>query len=230
MSSQTSQQHPPLSKKAKGKLRAAPPLLRLPSIVPGDLVQPSPDPETGLAIFPRLPEVDEEPGDVFESQDEPSPAFWSLMKIHAEASHAVLDAEMQSSSMPESSWSLSRCMRSKVRRAESQTRDDTDIPRVSTSRVGTGCSHISNVTVGGDGGFVRRPGSARRTGPQPVVRKEERSGGHVYCKHTMDDNCKCRTILSLAQGDYCDWCWAGHCAGWVPYYKYPLPTSIADQT
>jgi hypothetical protein len=40
------------------------------------------------------------------------------------------------------------------------------------------------------------------------------SGGHIYCKHALDDSCKCQAIMPLDQGAYCTTCWRGGCAAW----------------
>lgn len=214
----------PAEPKPKTKKRAPP--LRLASIVPGDLVQPSRDPATGLDIFPRLPEIDEDPGDVFSFQSVPSPAFASLLKVHESAPPAGQPSSSASSSSSSTTFAGIRRSFSLTGIFRSRSSRRSEIPRSTPCRPATASSRFS---VDGPGSVVRRPGSASRNTPQPVIRREERSGGHVYCKHTLDERCRCRTILTLDQGDYCGRCWAGRCPAPVPYHLYPPPTSPADE-
>lgn len=159
-----------------------PKVLQLPSIVPGPVIEPSRDPDTGLAIFPRLPEEDEDPCAVFQGSAPTTP---------------TMEQQQQRQDTP------SNHKRTLSGRIASLFRSSS----VSSSR-----SNSSNR-------------STSRDSQQPVVRKEKRSGGHVYCKHTWDEKCKCKTILTLSEGDYCTKCWEGRCVGEVPYHQYPTPPS-----
>lgn len=176
---------------------------RLPSIVPGDLIQPVNDPDTGLDIFPRLPEEDEDPSAVFEGTEPNSPT--------------------EEETVPQRPRTLSGRIASSII-ALFRTNSAASSRRGSR-RSSMSSNHSNSSSI--DQWQTVEPGSAGSGRVQPTERKVQRSGGHVYCKHTWDEECKCQTILTLHQGDYCATCWEGKCLGQkVPYGQYPTaPTS-----
>jgi hypothetical protein len=174
----------------------------LPSIVPGHLIQPVNDPDTGLDIFPRLPEEDEDPCAVFEGTEPNSP----------------MDADMSSQQRPRTLsgrlFSVTGLFR---KNSAASSRRGSRRSSMSSNHSHTSC--VDNA----------EPESAAGSRAQPTERKVRRSGAHVYCKHTWDGGCRCQIILTLNQGDYCATCWAGLCLGQeVPYDEYPVASTRPD--
>ncbi|KAK7424873.1 hypothetical protein QQX98_000148 [Neonectria punicea] len=66
-------------------------------------------------------------------------------------------------------------------------------------------------------------GNAPHAEPR-IPRQPPRTGVHVFCKHSLQDDCRChRPLRPGDEGDYCQECWEGRCGGSPP--KGSEPTS-----
>jgi hypothetical protein len=167
----------------------------LASIVTGDMIQPSRDPETGLEIFPRLPEDDD---DEAEANDDValSPYARSIRTLSDAGSPTGSPASPCPSSLSRRSLTESICRL-------------LALPYPSNTKSAVTNRHRTTTTMT----TTMAPLSSFPSPPQPAPGLKL-SGSHIYCKHALRDSCKCQAIMLLDQGAYCTNCWRGGCAAW----------------
>ncbi|KAL6869285.1 hypothetical protein ACO1O0_000609 [Amphichorda felina] len=173
---------------------AGEPLPKLSSLITYSLVLPSLDPETGLNIFPRLPEIDEEENGAGDTSSSSESAFTSNPTAPIEQTTTGHSNSNNSNNSNRRKHSFSGRLTGSIWSLFSSSPPSTYPPATPPSSAEPSAE----------------PSSPPR---QPMRRRNTLSGGHVYCRHTWDGKCKCLAILALDGGDYCAACWEGRCLG-----------------